>query len=114
MLPSVVVGPVLVIATRKPSRRSSARIFSPIASATAASPRAPPPSLILRTDEPGPIGSVWRPIAGGVPWPGSRQMSGVGDTASMGKSLPVDLQLAFDKAVGDGVERVVRSHHRRR
>src|SRR3954454_3906564 len=46
-----------------------------MASATAASPDAPPPSLILYSREPGPIGSVCRPIAGGVPWPGSRQMS---------------------------------------
>ena len=27
----------------------------------------PPPSLIFRSVEPGPIGSVWRPIAGIVP-----------------------------------------------
>src|SRR5262245_12514170 len=34
--------------------------------------------------EPGPIGSVWRPIAGTVPCPGSRQTSGVGAAANTG------------------------------
>src|SRR5207247_4672331 len=93
----------------------SVRVFSAIASATAASPGAPPPSLIFFTLEPGPMGSTWRPIAAGVPCPGSRQTSGIGGWASTERSLPVsDPLLAFDKAVGDGVERLVRSHHRRR
>src|SRR5437867_301519 len=46
-----------------------------MASTTFASPGAPPPSLILYTVEPGPIGSVER--SGVASWPGSMQMSGV-------------------------------------
>jgi len=38
-----------------------------IASAIAASPGAPPGSLIFVSAEPGPIGSRWRPIDGSVP-----------------------------------------------
>src|SRR5438045_3235606 len=62
-LPRVVVARVRVIATRSPSRRRRARVLSAIARATGASPGAPPPSLILGVAEPGPMGSVGRPIA---------------------------------------------------
>ena len=47
MLPSVVVGPVRVIATRKPSRCNSVRVFRAIASATGASPLLFPGSRVL-------------------------------------------------------------------
>jgi hypothetical protein len=66
-LPRRKIGPVRVIATRYPRASSSARVRFAIARATAASPGAPPPSLIFITCEPGPIGSVCAPIAGGVP-----------------------------------------------
>ena len=52
-----------------------------IASTTSASPAVPPPSLILTTCDPGPIGSVCAPIAGTVPCPGSRQISAAAATA---------------------------------
>src|SRR5919199_4603309 len=74
-LPYLKVGPVRVMATRKPARKRSVRVRFAIARLTAASPAVPPPSLIFVTCEPGPIGSVCAPIAGGVPCPGSRQMS---------------------------------------
>ncbi len=77
-VPSWKVGPVRVIATRKPRRSSCARVRRAIASTTAASPGAPPPSLIFSIREPGPIRSTCRPIAGGVPCPGSMQIKGAG------------------------------------
>ena len=51
---------VRVIATRKPRSRSALRVRFEIASTTEASPAVPPPSLIFRMDEPGPIRSVER------------------------------------------------------
>src|SRR5918995_5396635 len=62
------------MATAKPRSIRTARVFQAIWRTTRASPGAPPPSLILRTVEPGPIGSVVR--FGVRAWPGSRQMSG--------------------------------------
>jgi hypothetical protein len=75
MFPPRKVGPVRVIATRYPRRSKSVRVRRAIASTTSVSPAAPPPSLIFVTREPGPIGSRCWPIAGGVPCPGSRQIS---------------------------------------
>src|SRR5215207_3940102 len=62
------------MATAKPRSIRTARVFQAIWRTTRASPGAPPPSLILRRVEPGPIGSVVR--FGVRAWPGSRQTSG--------------------------------------
>ena len=43
------------------------------------------PLRVVEVSEPGPIGSACRPIAGGVPWPGSMQMSGGGEATITGR-----------------------------
>ena len=57
------------------ARARGSRVRRAMASATPASPGAPPPSLIFITVEPGADRLDLPPTAGGVPWPGSRQMS---------------------------------------
>jgi hypothetical protein len=67
---------VRVITTRRPARSSSARSFSETASTTCGSPAVPPPSLIFRSAEPGPIGSV----------PGFARRSCPGSTTTTGRA----------------------------
>src|SRR3954447_22399300 len=75
----------------------------------------PPPSLILRTLEPGPIGSVWRPTDGSVPWPGSRQTSGgVDATASMGTKSAYGSAPRRRQGNRNAAERLARAPHARR
>ena len=81
----IVKSPVVrVIATRRSRFRRTARSFKPICRTTAASPEAPPPSLIFRYVEPGPIGSVSR-FAPFAEWPGSMQTSGAGGATEIAR-----------------------------
>ena len=71
---SFIVGPVRVIATRKPRAASARRVRLAIWSVTSASPAVPPGSLTFIVSEPGPIGSL--PRFALLACPGSRQTSG--------------------------------------
>jgi beta-lactam-binding protein with PASTA domain len=93
-----------------------------IASATGDSPGAPPPSLIFRCVEPGPIGSVCLPTAGIVPCPGSRQTRGGGEATSttakfaefgeMGNRLPMASRHELPADVASALDHVPEARDR--